>query len=141
MPGVACHAGADALPGFLAACDILICLLPLTQETRGILNHATLSQLPRGAAIVNIARGGHLVAQDLVALLDEGHLSGAVLDVAEPEPLPPEHPLLRHPRIVVTPHIASATSAQSGAHAVLDNIRRHRAGQPMLGLVARDRGY
>lgn len=141
LPGVECHAGMAALPGFLAGCDILICLLPLTDETRGILNHATLSQLPRGAAVVNVARGGHLVAEDLIALLDTGHLSGAVLDVTEPEPLPPQHPLLRHPRIIVTPHIASVTSTESGARAVLDNIRRHRAGEPMLGTVARDRGY
>lgn len=141
LPGVTCHAGQDALPAFIAGCDILICLLPLTDDTRGILDHATLSLLPPRAAVVNMARGGHVVADDLLALLDAGHLRGAILDVAEPEPLPAGHPLLVHPRVVVTPHIASTTHAASGAKAVLANIHRHRAGEPMVGVVSRDRGY
>lgn len=141
IDGVTCHAGDAALRGFLAECDILLCLLPLTPETRGILNRGTLSCLPPAAAVVNVGRGGHLVADDLVALLDSGHLSGAVLDVTEPEPLPADHPLMAHARIVLTPHIASATRADSGARSVIANIRRHLAGQEMVGTVARSRGY
>lgn len=141
MEGVTCHAGEAALPDFLAACDILICLLPLTDETRGILCRKTLSLLPRGAALVNVGRGGHLVEQDLLSLLDEAHLSGAVLDVTDPEPLPADHPFWAHPRIMLTPHVASMTRADSAARALIANIRRHQAGAPIEGEVARGRGY
>ncbi|WP_088185316.1 2-hydroxyacid dehydrogenase [Sphingobium sp. Z007] len=141
IDGVDCHAGEAALPGFLAGCDILICLLPLTVETRGILCRDTLSQLPRGAALINVGRGGHLVEQDLLSLLDDGHLSGAVLDVTEPEPLPTGHPFWTHPRILLTPHVASMTRPDGAARALIANIRRFADGQPMHGEVARDRGY
>lgn len=141
LDGIATHAGATELPAFLSGCDILICLLPLTPETRGILCRETLSLLPRGAALVNVGRGGHLVQQDLLSLLDEGHLRGAILDVTDPEPLPASHRFWDHPRILVTPHIASMTRADSGARALIANIRRHRAGEAMAGEVARARGY
>ncbi len=138
---VDCYAGADSLHTFLASCDILICLLPLTDETRGILSHETLSRLPKGACLINAARGGHLVDEDLIALLDEGHLSGAMLDVTEPEPLPADHPFWTHPRILLTPHVASMTRADSAAQALIANIRRHQSGVSMDGEIARDRGY
>ncbi|WP_031308609.1 2-hydroxyacid dehydrogenase [Sphingobium sp. C100] len=141
IDGVICHAGEAALPAFLASCDILICLLPLTDATRGILCRDTLSHLPRGAALINVGRGGHLAEQDLLSLLDEGHIMGAVLDVAEPEPLPANHPFWTHPRILVTPHIASMTRADSAARALIANIRRHEAGAPLEGEVPRNRGY
>lgn len=141
IENVDCYAGADGLNPFLAECDILICLVPLTEETRGILSRKTLSQLPKGAALINCARGGHLVDADLIALLDEGHLSGAMLDVTEPEPLPAGHAFWTHPRILLTPHVASMTQADSAAQALIANIRRHQAGMSMDGEVARDRGY
>jgi glyoxylate/hydroxypyruvate reductase A len=141
IDGVDCHAGEAALSTFLAQSDILICLLPLTQETRGILCRETLSLLPVGAAFINVGRGGHLVEQDLLSLLDEGHISGAVLDVADPEPLPADHPFWSHPRIVLTPHIASMTRPDGAARALIANIRRFVQGEPMDGEVARDRGY
>jgi glyoxylate/hydroxypyruvate reductase A len=141
IEGVDCHAGNDALPDFLARTDILVCMLPLTGETRGILCRNTLSRLPRGAGLINVGRGGHLVGQDLLALLDEDHLSGAVLDVSDPEPLPADHAFWNHPRIVLTPHVASMTRADSSARALIANIRRHDAGASMEGEIARDRGY
>jgi glyoxylate/hydroxypyruvate reductase len=141
IPGVACHAGAAALPDFLAGCDILICLLPLTAETRGILDARLFAALPEGAGIVNLGRGGHLVDADLLAALDTGHLSAAILDVAEPEPLPADHPFWRHARIWLTPHVASTTRAESGADAIIANLERWMRGETPLGLIDRARGY
>lgn len=141
IDGVEVHAGADALPAFLAQCDILICLLPLTEETRGILCRTTFDLLPSRAAIINVGRGAHLVEADLLAALDSGHLSGAVIDVLATEPAGADHPFWRHPRILLTPHIASATRADSSAEVLIANIRRHQAGEAMLGQVDRARGY
>ncbi|MFB0874232.1 MULTISPECIES: 2-hydroxyacid dehydrogenase [unclassified Sphingobium] len=141
VEGVTCHSGAKGLDAFLAGCDILLCLLPLTPDTRGILCRDLLSRLPRGAMLINAARGGHLVADDVIALLDEAHLSAAMLDVTDPEPLPAGHPFWSHPRILLTPHVASMTRADSAGRALIANIRRHQAGEPMDGVVARGRGY
>ena len=141
VDGVPCFAGADALPAFLARTDILVCLLPLTVETRGFLNAALFSQLPRGASLVHVGRGPHLVQQDLLAALEQGQIAEALLDVADPEPLPPEHPFWQHPKIGITPHIASMTQPETAAQVVLDNLRRYATGEPMIGLVDRARGY
>ncbi|TAK99118.1 MAG: glyoxylate/hydroxypyruvate reductase A [Rhodospirillaceae bacterium] len=141
IDGVTCLAGAESLPDFLKNCDILICLLPLTPATRGILSRKIFDVLPAGAGLINVGRGGHLRDADLLAALASGQLSGAVLDVFGSEPLPEDHPFWRHPRILMTPHIASMTHVESGGQALLDNIRRHLAGQPMHGLIQRDRGY
>jgi glyoxylate/hydroxypyruvate reductase A len=141
IAGIECHAGSAGLPAFLARTDILICLLPLTDDTRGILNHALFEQLPRGAMLINVGRGPHLVQDDLLRALESGQISRAVLDVCEPEPLPAGHWLWSHPRVTLTPHIASMTQPDSAAEVVLDNIRRHEAGLAMHGLVDRTRGY
>ena len=141
MPGVACYAGAHELDGFLARCDILVCLLPLTDATRGLLNAALFAKLPKGASLVHVGRGPQLVAADLMAALDAGHLAEAVLDVTDPEPLPHDHALWSHPRVRITPHIASMTQPQTAARVAIDNVRRFARGEPMIGLVDRGRGY
>jgi glyoxylate/hydroxypyruvate reductase A len=141
IDGVECHAGPDGLQAFLERTDILICLLPLTDSTCGILCQSLFDQLPRGACLVNVGRGAHLVQDDLLKALEAGQLSRAVLDVCEPEPLPPGHAFWTHPQVALTPHIASMTQPETAADAVLDNLRRHQQGLPMIGLVDRTRGY
>jgi glyoxylate/hydroxypyruvate reductase A len=141
VDGVRCHAGVHEFDAFLQRTDILVCLLPLTDATRGLLNASLFERLPAGAALVHVGRGPQLVADDLIAALDAGRLSEAVLDVTDPEPLPQGHALWRHPRIRLTPHIASMTQPESAAEVVLENLRRFEAGEPMVGVVDRARGY
>ena len=129
------------LDAFLARTDILICLLPLTPQTEGMLDAALFARLPEGAMLVQVGRGRQTDQQALLAALDSGHLSAAWLDVTEPEPLPQDHPLWSHPRVIVTPHIASRTRAEDGARYVLKTIRAHQSGQPVPGLVDPDKGY
>jgi glyoxylate/hydroxypyruvate reductase A len=138
---VSCYAGEQDLGDFLARTDILVCLLPLTDETRGILNAGLFEALPRGAQLVNAGRGGHLVEADLIDVLERGLLSAAVLDVAEQEPLPPGHPFWNHPRILLTPHIASMTTPETAVEFVLETIGRHSRGEALPGRVDRERGY
>lgn len=141
LPGVQSFHGPEGLAPFLARTEILVCLLPLTPETDGILDRRLFSALPRGAVVINAARGRHLVEQDLLAALDSGQLAGATLDVFREEPLPHTHPFWSHPKIVVTPHIAAITQPRTAVAQVVEGIRRHRAGQPLEHLVDRDRGY
>jgi glyoxylate/hydroxypyruvate reductase A len=141
LHGVQTFHGADGLMAMAAKTDILICLLPLTPETRGVLNAKLLSALPRGAYVINGARGGHMVAQDMLAALDSGHIAGAALDVFEPEPLPPESPFWSHPKVFLTPHAASITIPSSVAPQVVENIHNMRAGRPLINLVDFGLGY
>ena len=141
ISNVNCFHGDDRLHTFLSQSDILVCLLPLTDQTRGILNHETLSQLPKGASVINVGRGEQLVAQDLLALLDEQHLEYAVLDVFDIEPLPEAHSFWQHPRVLVTPHIAAITQNDSAGKMLVENVQRYLDQQPMRGIVDRSLGY
>ena len=141
LAGVECFAGSAGPRPFLAGCRALVCVLPLTLETRGLLDGATLAALPRGAYFVNIARGAVVVEEDLLGLLDSGHLAGAALDVFRAEPLPDDSRFWTHPNVVVTPHIAAITDAEACVHQVAEAVRRARAGQPLANLVDRARGY
>lgn len=141
LDGIDCFAGDAELEAFLGRTDILVCLLPLTDQTRGILDADLFRKLPRGAMLVNAGRGGHLDQGALLDALDTGQLSAAVLDVAVPEPLPAGHRLWSHPRIFLTPHIASRSRDEAAVDLVIENIERLKAGRPMIGLVDRTRGY
>ncbi len=126
---------------FLEQTDALVCLLPLTPQTRGILNGANFRRLRQGACVINLARGAHVVTADLIAALDSGHLSRAYLDVFDEEPLPPASPLWRHPAVTLTPHIAALTEPRTAVPVIVENIERVRRGQAPLHLVDRDAGY
>ena len=141
LPGIECFHGADGLEAMLAECRFLVCLLPLTPETRGIINARTLAALPRGAYVINAARGRHVVDADLLAALDSGQLAGAMLDVFNQEPLPAEHPYWTHPKVTVTPHIAGLCVPRRMAPQIVENVRRVRDGRPLLNPIERDRGY
>lgn len=139
--GIACLSGADKWPRFLASCDILVCLLPKTPTTLGLLDATALAMLPRGASLISASRGGIVVEPDLLAALASGQLGHAVLDVFEREPLPENSPLWHHPNITVTPHIAAVTYPATAIESVLENLRRDRAGKPLRHVVDRARGY
>jgi glyoxylate/hydroxypyruvate reductase A len=121
--------------------DALVCLLPLTAQTRGILNSRTLRTVRKDGCLVNVARGAHLVVGDLVAALDAGHLAHAYLDVFEPEPLPAASPLWRHPGVTVTPHSAALTEPRTALPKIVENIERVRRGEQALNLVDFSAGY
>jgi glyoxylate/hydroxypyruvate reductase len=141
VPGFVTFAGADGFDRLLERSEITVCLLPLTPETRGVLNASAFARMPRGAGIVNAGRGGHVVEADLLAALDAGQLSGAVLDVFEDEPLPSAHPFWRHPRVIVTPHVAAETHPPTAAPIIRDAIRQCEAGLPIANRVDLARGY
>lgn len=138
---VACFHGTDQLAGFLKQTDILVCLLPLTEQTRGVLDAEFFDLLPVGAQLLHVGRGPQLDQAALINALDTGHVAAAMLDVTDPEPLPEDHSLWSHPKVMITPHIASVTQPHTAAQSVVDNIRRHRAGEELIGLVDRTLGY
>jgi glyoxylate/hydroxypyruvate reductase A len=141
IPGIACRSGEDGLAEVLAASGILVLLLPLTPATENTLDARRLALLPGGAVIVNPGRGPLIDDEALLAALDTGAVGHATLDVFREEPLPPAHPFWAHPRVTVTPHIASETRPRSAARVVAENIRRGEAGAPFLHLVDRTLGY
>ena len=141
IPGVTMFAGDDGYEAFLAQTDVLVCLLPLTAQTRGILGERTFSALPKGAALIHCGRGEHLVEADLVAALGSGQLRGAVVDVFEQEPLPADHPLWTTPGLVVTPHMATMATYDVVVQQVVRNIAQMHEGGPHFNQVDLTRGY
>ncbi|HET6157410.1 MAG TPA: glyoxylate/hydroxypyruvate reductase A [Dongiaceae bacterium] len=141
IAGIESFAGRDRLKECLDGAQILVCLLPLTDDTRGILNTETFAPLARGAVLIHAARGAHLVEADLLASLDSGQLSRAVLDVFATEPLPPDHPFWQHPGVTVTPHVAAITRPGIGAADIVENYRRALAGETLINQVDRAKGY
>lgn len=141
IPGVRCFAGAAQFDAFLASTRVLVNLLPLTPETENVLNRDTLGRLQPGGYLINVARGAHLVDADLLALLDEGHLAGAALDVFRTEPLPADHPFWRHPKITVTPHTSARTLREESVAQIARKILALRRGEPIAGVVDPSRGY
>ena len=141
MVGVTCHNGADGLLKMAAQCRFLVCVLPLTSQTEGIINASLLAAMPAGGFVINIARGGNLVDDDLLAALDSGHLGGAFLDVYNEEPLPPAHPYWHHHKVWMTPHVAGELVPRSCAKSVVSSIRLIEAGQPVPNLLDKVQGY
>jgi len=141
VAGVECFAGADEFDAFLAGTRVLVCLLPLTSDTANIMNRDTLGKLMKDGYVINVARGAHLVEADLIELLDNGHLAGATLDVFRTEPLPPEHPFWRHPKVTITPHTSARTLRGESIAQIAGKILAFERGEPIAGVVDRGRGY
>ncbi len=140
IEGVQCY-DTSSIKEFLSHAEVLVNLLPVTPETTDILNANLFSQLPKGAYLINVARGNHLVEQDLIDALDQKRLSGALLDVFREEPLPTDNPLWNHPKITITPHVASVTTPQSAIELLLENLSRLKTGQDLLHTVNLSQGY
>lgn len=141
LHGIETYAGEEELDDFLANVNMLICLLPLTESTRDSLNYEFFRRCTRGSYLINVARGEHLVEEDLIRALDEGLLAGATLDVFRQEPLPPEHPFWEHPKVFITPHIASVTNPDAAIPQVAENYARMLRNQPLLNQINRMAGY
>jgi glyoxylate/hydroxypyruvate reductase A len=141
IDGVETYHGAAGLGAFLARTEILVCLLPLTRETRHLVDRAALYQLPRGAKLINCGRGGTVDEAALLAALEDGQIAEATLDVFETEPLPPDHPFWTMDQVLVLPHTASIAVPEIAARDVVENIRRIADGRPFLNIVDRARGY
>ncbi len=141
IEGVVTYSGEAGLDAFLSSCRVLVNLLPLTPDTRDILNRETLGSLKPGGYLINVARGAHLVEADLLALLDSGQMAGATLDVFRTEPLLADHPFWAHPKITVTPHTSARTLRDESTAQIAGKIRALEAGQPIAGVVDPVRGY
>lgn len=140
IENVTCYSG-NQLSAFLSPIDILINLLPVTPQTESILDENLFTQMKQGAYLINVARGNHLVEEDLISAIDSGHLSGALLDVFREEPLPKDHPFWQHPKIKITPHVASVTSPNSALQLLQKNIAHLTKGEELLNQVDRVAGY
>ncbi len=141
IENVTCHTGADGLRQSLQTANMVVLLLPDTPSTHNILNNETISQLPKGAIILNPGRGPLINDDDLLSALQTGQISAATLDVFRTEPLPDNHPFWKFPNVTVTPHVASATRISTASQILIENIVRSETGLPLLHMVDRKRGY
>jgi glyoxylate/hydroxypyruvate reductase len=141
LEGITTFDGQSGLQAVLEQSEILVNLLPLTDETRGILNVQAFQTMPAGSSLINVARGAHVIESDLIAALDSGHLEYAILDVFTQEPLPEDHAFWQHPKITLLPHIAATTNPLTASKIVAQNVQRLRASLPLENLVDRSRGY
>ena len=141
IPGMSCHVGADGLDTVLRAAKVLVCVLPLTPETTGILNRHSLGKLAQGSYVINVARGAHMVEGDLLELVQLGHIAGATLDVFGHEPLPAEHPFWREPNITITPHVSALTLRAASVRQIAKKIAALERGEAIAGIIDRSRGY
>jgi glyoxylate/hydroxypyruvate reductase A len=141
LPGVRCFDGMASLDQFLAGTRVLVCMLPLTPDTANLLDRARLSLLPKGAYLINVARGAHVAEPDLLALIKSGHIAGATLDVFRNEPLPPPHPFWDEPRITITPHISAQTLRTESVIQIAGKMRALERGEPVPDIVNRSEGY
>lgn len=141
VEGIECFAGEDELDAFLRKINVLVCLLPATPDTKGILSRPLFERMNRGSYLINAARGHHQVTADILAAIDEGQLSGAFLDVFEKEPLPADHPVWEHPSVFITPHIASITNPAAASPQIVANYKAMMTGKPLANVIDRERGY
>ena len=141
IPGVTCYSGVAGLKKCLSNASAVVSILPLTDETVNILNRDTLSTLPRGAYLINVGRGAHVVEADLLALLQSGHLAGATLDVFQNEPLPLAHPFWKQANLTITPHISAQTLLDIGNEQIVGKLRSLEQGRPVTGIIDRQKGY
>jgi glyoxylate/hydroxypyruvate reductase A len=141
LPGIRCFAGADERAAFLASTDILVCLLPATPETAGMIAAPLLSRLPKGASLIQVGRGMHHEMDDILVALDAGQLAGAIMDVFDQEPLPADHPAWRHPRITISPHNASTPTRRERARFIAGAIQALQRDEALSCLYDPKRGY
>jgi len=141
LDGVECFHGDEGLAGFLGSSRVVVCMLPLTEETTNILNRSNLQKLPQGAYIINVGRGAHIAEPDLLLLIKSGHIAGATLDVFRNEPLPAQHPFWQEPRITITPHISALTLRRESVEQMVGKMRQHARGEEVADVINRTKGY
>jgi glyoxylate/hydroxypyruvate reductase len=141
LAGVECFHGAEGLDGFLGSSRVVVCMLPLTEETSNILGRANMQKLPQGAYIINVGRGAHISEPDLLPLIKSGHIAGATLDVFRNEPLPAQHPFWQEPRITITPHISALTLRRESVEQIAAKMRQHARGEDVADTINREKGY
>ena len=133
--------GEQGLDGFLGSSRVVVCMLPLTDETANILSRANMQKLPQGAYIINVGRGAHISEPDLLPLIRSGHIAGATLDVFRNEPLPAQHPFWQEPRITITPHISALTLRRESVEQIARKMRQHARGEEVADVINRTKGY
>jgi len=141
LDGVECFHGEEGLDGFLGSSRVVVCMLPLTEQTAHILNRSNMQKLPQGAYIINVGRGAHISEPDLLALIKSGHIAGATLDVFRNEPLPAQHPFWEEPRITITPHISALTLRRESIEQMAAKMRQHARGEEVADVINRTKGY